>query len=69
MRVVTEPILALTSQGAPIAVAKGTVLFGPVGESGEFVTMMIDAEPCRCHISEVIRYSCEIEAASDRNAA
>lgn len=46
----------------PIALPKGTVLYGPVEESGELVTMMHGSESYKCHIDELMRYTTETVA-------
>jgi hypothetical protein len=61
---VQETLLAVTSQGVPLALRKGMVLFGPVAEAGEFATMMQDSECYQCHIDELRRYTYEVRSGS-----
>lgn len=63
-RVVQQTILTLTSQGVPVALPKGTVLFGPVAQSGDFATMMHGSESYKCHIDELLRFTAEASAAA-----
>ena len=60
VRVVKETLLAVTPQGVPVALPKGMVLFGPVEEAGDFAMMMQDSRYYKCHIDELLRYTCEI---------
>jgi len=60
VRVVEQTILTLNSQGAPIALPTGTVLFGPIAESGDFAVMMQGSESYKCHIGELVRYTAEV---------
>ena len=64
VRVVQQMILTLTPQGTPIALPKGTVLFGPIAQTGEFATMMQDSEYYKCHVDELLRYTKEAGSAT-----
>lgn len=63
-RVVQQTILTLTAHGVPMALPQGTVLFGPVAQSGDFATMVHGSESYKCHIDELLRYTVEANAAT-----
>ena len=60
VRVVQQTILTVTAKGVPVALPKGTVLFGPVAECGDMATMVRDSEYYACHVEELHRYTTEL---------
>ena len=69
VRVVQETVLAVTAHGVPVALPKGTMLFGPIAEAGDFAIMTRDSESYRCHIDDLHRFTGEIRPASADGAS